>query len=74
MTGTRQMVSQLPGFMWLQANDVVRYGIESVTRESPRVTAIPGFTYRLLVGLNRYVPGFGRLSVKRMSSRFRKLD
>lgn len=74
VTGTRELVSRLPSFMWLQAEDVVRYGIESVTRESPRVTAIPGFTYRLLVGLNRFVPGFGQGSVKRMSNRFRKLD
>ncbi len=74
VTGTREQVNQLPGFMWLTAEEVVRYGIESVQRDPPRVTAIPGFTYRLLVGLNRYVPGFGRLSVKRMSKRFRKLD
>ena len=74
VTGTREQVSQLLGFMWLTAEDVVRYGIASVQRDPPRVLAIPGFTYRLLVGLNRYVPGFGKLSVKRMSKRFRKLD
>ncbi|MGA0264891.1 MAG: SDR family NAD(P)-dependent oxidoreductase [Lysobacterales bacterium] len=74
VTGTREMVNQLPGFMWLQAEDVVRYGIESVMAARPRVTAIPGWSYRVLVGLNRFLPGFGRLSVKRMSSRFRKLD
>jgi short-subunit dehydrogenase len=74
VTGTRELVSQLPGFMWLQAPDVVRYGIDSVTRKPARVIAIPGFTYRVLVALNRYLPGFGMLSVKRMSRRFRKLD
>jgi short-subunit dehydrogenase len=74
VTGTRDMMSRLPRFIWLQANDVVRYGIESVIRSPARVVAIPGFAYRLLVGLNRYVPGFGTLSVKRMSRRFRKLD
>jgi short-subunit dehydrogenase len=74
VTGTRNMVSQLPSFMWLSAEEVVRYGIESVTRRRPRVIAVPGLAYRILVGLNRYVPGFGKLSVKRMSRRFRKLD
>ena len=74
VTGTRDQVRQLPGFMWLTAAEVVRYGIESVRRDKPRVVAIPGFVYRLLVALNRYLPGFGRLSVRRMSSRFRKLD
>lgn len=74
VSGTRDLVSRLPGFMWLQASDVVRYGIESVMRTSPRVIAVPGLVYRVLVGLNRYIPGFGQLSVKRMSRRFRKLD
>jgi short-subunit dehydrogenase len=74
VTGTRDLVRQLPSFMWLQAPDVVRYGIESVTRPKPRVIAIPGLTYRILVGLNRFVPGFGKRSVKRLSRRFRKLD
>ena len=74
VAGTRGLVSQLPSYMWLQAQDVVRLGLESVTRQRPRVIAIPGLTYRMLVGLNRFVPGFGKLSVKRMSRRFRKLD
>jgi short-subunit dehydrogenase len=74
VTGTRDQVRKLPGFMWLTAQEVVRYGIESVRRDNPRTVAIPSFVYRLLVALNRYLPGFGRLSVKRMSSRFRKLD
>jgi short-subunit dehydrogenase len=74
VSGTRDMVDQLPKFMWLNSEDVVGYGIESVLRDKPRTLAIPGFSYRLMVALNRYVPGFGRLSVKRMSSRFHKLD
>jgi short-subunit dehydrogenase len=74
VTGTRNMVNQLPSFMWLSAEEVVRYGIESVTGPQTRVIAIPGLAYRMLVGLNRFVPGFGKLSVKRMSKRFRKLD
>jgi hypothetical protein len=74
VTGTRDLVRRMPGFMWLQADDVVRYGIDSVTRERPRITAIPGMTYKVLIALNRYVPGFGRLSTRRMSRFFRKLD
>lgn len=74
VTGTRDMVNQLPGYMWLNAADVVRYGIESVLRVPPRPLAIPGLFYRVLVTLNRFVPFFGRLTVKRMSKRFRKLD
>ncbi|NIM70163.1 MAG: SDR family NAD(P)-dependent oxidoreductase [Xanthomonadales bacterium] len=73
VAGTRDLVRRLPALMWQDATDVVRYGIESVLNEPPRVVAIPGRLYRTLVGLNRFVPGFGRLSVKRMSKRFRHL-
>jgi len=72
--GTREMVNHLPGYMWLEADEVVRYGIESVRRDKPRTIAIPGRFYRVLVALNRFVPFFGTLTVKRMSKRFRKLD
>lgn len=74
VTGTRELVSKLPSHMWLRADEVVAYGIDSVLRDPPRVVAIPGRVYRSLVALNRYLPGFGALSVKRMSKRFRKLD
>lgn len=72
--GTREMVNQLPGFMWLSADEVVRYGIEAVLREPPRTPAIPGLFYRVLVALDRFVPYFGAWTVKHMSKRFRKLD
>ena len=74
VTGTRDLVSQLPHFMWLEAPDVVRYGIESVVRTRTRVVAVPGQFYRFFVWASNNVPGFGRLMSKRMSGRFRKLD
>jgi short-subunit dehydrogenase len=74
VTGTRDRVSRLPGFMWLQADEVVRYGIDAVCRKRPRVIAIPGVFYRLLVWLSNAIPGFGHWVTRRMSKRFRKLD
>jgi short-subunit dehydrogenase len=74
VSGTRQMADRLPSFMWLRAEEVVRYGIESVTRDKPRVLAIPGMNYRMLVALNRHLPWIGRWSVRRMSNRLRNLD
>jgi hypothetical protein len=72
--GTREMVNRLPGYMWLSAEEVIRYGLASVLRNPPRTIAIPGRFYRILVRLNRYLPGFGTLTIKRMSNRFRKLE
>jgi short-subunit dehydrogenase len=74
VSGTREMVNKLPSHMWLSAEEVVRYGIDSVTRDKPRAVAIPGWYYRMLVALNRHFPWIGRWSVRKMSGRFRKLD
>lgn len=72
VTGTRDMVSQLPDYMWLQADEVVRYGLESVQRDTPRVVAVPGRFYRLLVWLAGALPGLGRHLANRHSRKFRK--
>ena len=74
VTKTRDLVNRLPSIAWLNTDDVVRYGIESVTRQKPRVIAVPGLYYRFMLGLNRYLPGFGRWVVRRMNKRFRKLE
>jgi len=73
VTGTREQVSQMPGWLWLQADDVVRYGLESVLRESPRVVAVPGRVYRFLVWLNGAIPPLGSWLANRNAHRFRKL-
>jgi len=69
----RDLVDQLPAFMWLDAPDVVRYGIASVTRDNTRVVAVPGLFYRCLVWLSNALPGLGLRVSRRMSRRFRKL-
>ena len=40
----------------MNAEDVVRYGIESVTRNPPRVIAVPGRTNRFIAMLARKLP------------------
>ena len=74
VTGTRAQVSALPSFLWLQADQVVRYGLDSVLRKRPRVVAVPGRIYRLIVWLNGACPPLGRWLANRNSHRFRKLD
>jgi short-subunit dehydrogenase len=74
VSGTRELVSELPGYMWLQTDDVVRYGIESVMRENPRIVAIPGRFYQVLVWLSGALPWLARLMTRRMARKFRKLD
>lgn len=72
VTGTRGQVSKLPGFLWLQAEDVVAYGIDAVERKRPRVVAIPGAIYRLIVWLNGACPPLGRRMANSNAHKFRK--
>lgn len=73
VTGTRDQVSQMPAWLWLQAPDVVRYGIDAVVRDKPRVVAIPGRVYRFLVWLNGAFPAVGRWIANSSAHRFRKV-
>jgi short-subunit dehydrogenase len=72
VTGTRAQVSELPPYLWLQAEEVVRYGLEAVQGRRPKVVAVPGRVYRLMVWLANTWPGMGRRMAAGLSSKFRK--
>ncbi len=48
-------VNELPGWMWLSAEKVVETSLRAVDRGRP-VVCIPGFRYKLLVLLLRFIP------------------
>src|SRR5690606_954369 len=54
VTGTRELVSQLPRWMWLQADEVARLGVEGV--EAGRVLVIPGTGYKLMRAAFKLMP------------------
>lgn len=54
VTGTRALVSKLPKWMWLQTDEVARLGVEGV--EAGRVMVIPGFGYKLMRLVYKYLP------------------
>lgn len=74
VTGTRDQVKQLPGYLWLKAEDVVSAGIDAVLRDKPRVVEVPGGIYKFIVWLNGALPGLGRYLTNRNAHRFRKTD
>lgn len=47
--------SQIPGFLWCEADQVVAASLAALERRAP-VTVIPGITYRAIVLLLRYLP------------------
>ncbi|MGJ4804306.1 SDR family NAD(P)-dependent oxidoreductase [Luteimonas sp. SDU82] len=73
VTGTRAMMARLPRWLWLEAADVARAGIEGVERG--QVIVVPGAVYRALRLATRVLPE--RFLLRRMakgSSRIRSTD
>jgi short-subunit dehydrogenase len=75
VTGVREQVSQMPSWMWMDADEVVRYGIESVTRIPPRVIAVPGRVNRFIAMLAQKLPQrLAQRMTQKESRRWRKQD
>lgn len=72
VAGTRELVSKMPPWMWMDADEVVRYGLDSVFRDPPRVVAVPGAVNRAIARLMRCLPSTAAMAMtRRMSRRFR---
>ncbi len=55
VTGTRSTVSQLPGWMWMDASAVARQGLDAVMAGSP--VCVTGRVNRIIAFLARHLPG-----------------
>ncbi len=55
VTGTRDKMNQVPGLLWLKAEDVARQGYDAVMKGQPVI--VNGGIYRFLVWLNGALPG-----------------
>jgi len=72
VSGTRSIVSKLPPWMWMNADEVVAYGLDSVFRDPPRVVAVPGKVNRLIARIMRWLPApLAQALARRSSHRFR---
>lgn len=69
VSGTRQLVSKMPSWMWMEAAEVVSFGIDAVTQQH-RVVAIPGRVNRLIARLMRWLPMDSAIRLTRRLSRF----
>jgi hypothetical protein len=73
VTGTRDKVSQMPSFLWMQAADVAEQGYAAVMRGDP--VYINGRVNRTIAWLARVLPtGAVRRLVGSSGKRFRKVD
>lgn len=73
VTGTREVVSKMPSYMWLTAERVVSDGYRAVMRN--KAIEVPGLVYKFLVVLAKLLPDSWALAIVRRRSRdFRKID
>ena len=73
VTGTREMMSKLPKWAWLQADEVAMAGINGVERG--RVIVVPGRVYKLLHFVAKHFPDRWVLGLMgRNSRKIRRTD
>ncbi len=75
VVGTRDIVSKLPSWMWMQAEEVVAYSLEQLNQPGSPVMAVPGRANRMIAALSRKLPyGSAYRLVERRSGDFRRQD
>lgn len=73
VNGMRARVENLPKWLWLDADTVVRIGLDAVERGRSR--CVTGGANRFIAGLCKYLPdAFARALVASRSSQFRDVD
>lgn len=73
VNGMREKVSRLPQWLWLQADEVARQGIDAVERGHSR--HIPGVANRVIAAACKYLPdSFAHALVASRSGDFRNVD
>ena len=74
VNGTREMISQLPDYLWLDARDVVEDTIKAMAEDKVKPLVIPGMQYKFVVFANRYLPWLAAILTKRNTKHFRITD
>lgn len=74
VNGTREMISKLPDYLWLNAKDVVADTLQAMSASKPKVVLVPGTQYKVIVFINRYLPWLAAILTKRTAKHFRVTD
>ena len=74
VNGTREMISKLPAYLWLDAKDVVADTIRAMSADRVRPVLIPGRQYKTIVFINRYLPWLAAILTRRTAKHFRVTD
>lgn len=71
VNGTREMISRLPDYMWLQADEVIAECIEAMDAERVKPVVVPGRQYKFMVFAARYLPWLARWIARRNARHYR---
>lgn len=74
VNGTREMISGLPEYLWLQTSDVVSDCIGAMDAERVKSIVVPGTQYKIMVFMARYLPWLARMIARRNAKHFRVTD
>jgi len=74
VNGTREMISKLPGYLWLDASDVVEDTIKAMAADKVKPLVVPGMQYKFVVFANRYLPWLAAILARRTAKYFRITD
>jgi short-subunit dehydrogenase len=74
VNGTREMISRLPDYLWLQAPDVVADCIRAMDAERVKPIVVPGRQYKVMVFIARYLPWLATKFARRNAKYFRITD
>jgi len=74
VNGTRELTSKLPGYLWMDAKDVVGDCVRNMSEDKVKPVLVPGWIYKFLVFTSRYLPWFYKILTRRSEKHFRATD
>ena len=74
VNGTREMISKLPEYLWLDAGDVVADTLRAMSAKKVKPVLIPGRQYKAIIFANRYLPWLAGYFTRRTAKHFRVTD
>ena len=74
VNGTREMISRMPAYLWLDAKDVVADAVRAMTKDKVKTVIVPGKIYKILVFVYRYLPWLAAIIMKNNAKHYRVTD
>ena len=71
VNGTREMISKMPSFLWLDAKDVVADTLNAMSRDKVKTVVVPGTQYKIIVFVYRYMPWLASILARKTTKQYR---